>query len=148
MDVERTGPKKRRKITAQGAHPIDLHVGRRIFLARRAKRMSQLVLADRLGITFQQIQKYEKGKNRVNASVLYGIMRALDVSAAYFFDGFATEETPAPERDIARPEDTKAVQPIIARPQHVNLLQNYLGAPIAVRKAVRSLLSCIAKEET
>lgn len=143
MDAERTKPKKRRTIIDQGAHPVDLHVGQRIYLARRAKRMSQLVLADRLGITFQQIQKYEKGKNRVSASVLYGIMHALDVPAAYFFDEFAT--APAPERDPTLPEDTKAVQATIASQANVSLLHNYLGAPPAVRKAVRSLLSCIAK---
>ncbi|MGO7335798.1 helix-turn-helix domain-containing protein [Rhizobium leguminosarum] len=148
MDAERTRPKKRRTIIDQGAHPVDLHVGQRIYLARRAKRMSQLVLADRLGITFQQIQKYEKGKNRVSASVLYGIMHALDVPAAYFFDEFATEEMPASERDTTMPEDTKAVQATIASQANLSLLHNYLGAPPAIRKAVRSLLACIAKEET
>ncbi|PDT06600.1 hypothetical protein CO655_31795 [Rhizobium sp. M1] len=67
--------------------------------------MSQKTLAARLGITFQQIQKYEKGKNRVSASVLYRIMCALDVPATYFFDGLAAPDKAAleanpPQREI------------------------------------------------
>ncbi|MBB4526000.1 UNVERIFIED_ORG: transcriptional regulator with XRE-family HTH domain [Rhizobium sophorae] len=146
MDAKRTGQTQRRTILAQGAHPVDAHVGQRIFLARRAKGMSQKVLAGRLGITFQQIQKYEKGKNRVSASVLYGIMCALDVPATYFFEEMPNGFRPAPEANVL-PMDLKAVEPLFTA-QDLNLLHNYLGAPLAVRKAVRSLLSILAKVET
>ncbi|WHO78212.1 helix-turn-helix transcriptional regulator [Rhizobium leguminosarum] len=146
MDAKQTGQKQRRTIIAEGAHPVDAYVGQRIFLARQAKGMSQKVLAERLGITFQQIQKYEKGKNRVSASVLYGIMCALDVPATYFFAGLGTGDGPAP--DALPVEDLKAIKPLFTVQENVNLLQNYLRAPLAVRKAVRSLLSIVAKEET
>lgn len=72
-------------------HPIDLHVGARIRLRRLMLRMSQEKLGDALGLTFQQIQKYEKGANRVSASRLYEIAKALDVDIKYFFDGFEEE---------------------------------------------------------
>ncbi|MBY5447172.1 helix-turn-helix transcriptional regulator [Rhizobium leguminosarum] len=76
-----------RPIKPQGFHPVDVHVGKRILLARHARRMTQQDLARQLGMTFQQVQKYEKGKNRVSASVLYQIMQTLDAPASYFFDG-------------------------------------------------------------
>ncbi|MCW1413512.1 helix-turn-helix domain-containing protein [Rhizobium sp. 1AS11] len=148
MDAKRTGQKQRRTIKAEGAHPVDAHVGQRILLARQAKRMSQKVLADQLGITFQQIQKYEKGKNRVSASVLYGITCALDVPATYFFDGLGTGDGPAPVATPLAVENLKALKPLFTVQENVNLLQNYLRAPLAVRKAVRSLLSIVATEET
>jgi len=148
VDAKRTGQKQRRTIIAEGAHPVDAHVGQRIFLARKAKRMSQKILADRLGITFQQIQKYEKGKNRVSASVLYGIMCALDVPATYFFDGLGTGDGPASEANPVAAKDTKAIEPMFTTRESVNLLHNYFRASLAVRKAVRSLLCIAAKEET
>ncbi|MBY3314683.1 helix-turn-helix domain-containing protein [Rhizobium laguerreae] len=148
VDPKRTEQKQRRTIIAKGAHPVDAHVGQRIYLARQAKRMSQKVLAGRLGITFQQIQKYEKGKNRVSASVLYGIMCALDMPATYFFDGLAAPDRPAPEASPPPTRNLKAKEPLVAVQENVNLLQNYLTSSPAVRKAVRSLLSLVAKEET
>jgi transcriptional regulator with XRE-family HTH domain len=66
---------------------IDIHVGSRIRLRRTMLGMSQEVLAGTQNITFQQIQKYEKGSNRVGASRLQGIAEALSVPVSYFFDG-------------------------------------------------------------
>ncbi|MDF0700418.1 helix-turn-helix transcriptional regulator [Rhizobium sp. MC63] len=148
MDPKRTEQKQRRTIIVKEAHPVDAHVGQRIFLARQAKGMSQKILAARLGITFQQIQKYEKGKNRVSSSVLYGIMCALDVPATYFFDGLAAPDRPALEADPPPMRNSKAMEPLFRAQENVNLLQNYLASSSAVRKAVRSLLSVVAKEET
>jgi len=69
------------------ANPIDIHVGSRVRLRRITLGMSQEKLGEHLGITFQQIQKYEKGVNRVSASRLQEAARVLGVPAAYFFDG-------------------------------------------------------------
>jgi transcriptional regulator with XRE-family HTH domain len=66
--------------------PYDVEVGRRIRARRVAKQMSQMDLAGRLGLTFQQVQKYEKGTNRVAAGRLKRIARILDVPILYFFD--------------------------------------------------------------
>jgi transcriptional regulator with XRE-family HTH domain len=70
-------------------NPIDLHVGQRIRARRKEVRVSQEKLAEQLGLTFQQVQKYEKGANRVSASKLYEIARALQASIEYFFRGLA-----------------------------------------------------------
>ena len=67
-------------------NPIDIHVGSRIRLRRTMLGMSQEKLGDSLGITFQQIQKYEKGTNRVGASRLQNISAILNVPVAFFFE--------------------------------------------------------------
>lgn len=66
--------------------PIDVHVGSRIRLRRTLLGMSQERLGDQLGLTFQQIQKYERGVNRVGASRLFDLARVLDVPISFFFD--------------------------------------------------------------
>ena len=66
--------------------PIDVHVGSRIRLRRTLLGMSQERLGDALGLTFQQIQKYERGVNRVGASRLFDLSRVLDVPISFFFD--------------------------------------------------------------
>jgi transcriptional regulator with XRE-family HTH domain len=68
------------------ASPIDAHVGLRIRLRRNLLNMSQERLAESLGVTFQQVQKYERGVNRVGASRLWDLARVLDVPIAFFYD--------------------------------------------------------------
>lgn len=68
-----------------GIGPIDAHVGSRIAARRRLLQLSQKELADRLGITFQQVQKYEKGVNRIGAGRLYSIATILGVDIDYFY---------------------------------------------------------------
>ncbi len=76
--------------------PIDIHVGSRVRLRRTLLGMSQERLGDALGLTFQQVQKYERGVNRVGASRLFDISRVLDVPISYFFDDMpeGMNETP------------------------------------------------------
>lgn len=68
-------------------HPTDVHVGRRVRDARVAKGMSQTQLGNLLGVSFQQVQKYEKGTNRLGASRLWATAEALDLPILYFFEG-------------------------------------------------------------
>lgn len=85
-------------------NPVDVHVGSRVRLRRMLVGMSQEKLGDMLGLTFQQVQKYEKGANRVGASRLYQISQILGVSVQFFFDdmqagdgtGKASEGTTSP----------------------------------------------------
>lgn len=78
---------------------IDIHVGRRIRLRRTILGMNQSDLAKAIGLTFQQVQKYERGSNRIGSSKLYMIAQALDISVSYFFDDMdkqtATNTAPA-----------------------------------------------------
>ncbi|HUO21997.1 MAG TPA: helix-turn-helix transcriptional regulator [Caulobacteraceae bacterium] len=68
-------------------HPVDLFVGQRIRAQRRLLRISQEQMARQLGLTFQQVQKYERGANRVSASKLFDISQILGVPISFFFDG-------------------------------------------------------------
>ena len=71
-------------------HPVDEeYVGMKLRWLRSKRRVSQEKLGDRLGVTFQQVQKYEKGSNRVSASRLYEIAKILEVDISYFFEGFS-----------------------------------------------------------
>ncbi len=80
--------RKRRTIAAHGPHPVDVdvHVGGRGRLRRTLLGMSQRNLGKALDLTFQQVQKYESGKDRIAASRLYHLSHILDVPLSYFFD--------------------------------------------------------------
>jgi len=68
-------------------HPVDIHVGRRLRLRRKLLGLTQEKLAEAVDIRFQQIQKYESGANRISASRLWSLSRAMKVSVAFFFEG-------------------------------------------------------------
>src|ERR1700740_1618218 len=72
-------------------NPIDIHVGSRVRLRRNMLGLSQEKLGEAIGLTFQQVQKYERGANRVGASRLYDLSRVLDVPVSFFFDDISTE---------------------------------------------------------
>ncbi len=80
-------PKRPTMKPTAGPHPVDVHVGRAVRLRRKLRGLSQQALADRIGLTFQQVQKYETGANRISASALHAISGALEVSVAAFFEG-------------------------------------------------------------
>jgi transcriptional regulator with XRE-family HTH domain len=74
-------------------HPIDQHVGARLRMRRLMLNISQSGVADALGLTFQQVQKYEKGANRISASRLHQLCKILEVPVSFFFDGAPQEPT-------------------------------------------------------
>ncbi|CAN7578462.1 helix-turn-helix transcriptional regulator [Phenylobacterium sp. LjRoot219] len=76
-------------------HPVDRQVGLRIRMRRKELRISQEKLAEALGLTFQQIQKYERAANRVSASKLFEIARALNTNVGYFYDGLGDADADA-----------------------------------------------------
>ncbi|MBI5165908.1 MAG: helix-turn-helix transcriptional regulator [Magnetospirillum sp.] len=82
-----TRTKGRRGKTATGApNPVDIHVGNRVRLRRTLLGLTQERLGDALGLTFQQVQKYERGANRISASRLFDLAGVLDVPVGFFFD--------------------------------------------------------------
>ncbi len=83
-------------------HPVDFRVGARVRRARLALEMSQEQLADKLGLTFQQVQKYEKGKNRISCSRLVEISAALERPIPWFFDESST--APADPKKESEPD--------------------------------------------
>ena len=84
-------------------NPIDIHVGSRVRLRRMMLGMSQEKLGESLGITFQQVQKYEKGANRISASKLWDIARFFRVDIGYFFDGLTGAAQPGMAEGEAEP---------------------------------------------
>jgi transcriptional regulator with XRE-family HTH domain len=72
-------------------NPIDVHVGGRVRVRRILMNLSQEKLGDKIALTFQQVQKYEKGMNRISASKLYEIARALEVPVHFFFEGISVD---------------------------------------------------------
>lgn len=80
-------------MTDQGPDPIDRHVGTRIRGRRLGLRISQTKLGHSIGVTFQQVQKYESGTNRVGASNLFRIAKALGVEVSFFFEGLTGDSS-------------------------------------------------------
>ena len=80
---------RRRTVVADGPHPIDVYVGSRVRLQRIMRGMTQTDLARLVGISFQSVQKYERGENRVSASRLHEFAQALGVAEQFFFEGVA-----------------------------------------------------------
>jgi transcriptional regulator with XRE-family HTH domain len=106
-------------------NPVDLHVGARIRLRRRMQGVSQEKLADALGLTFQQVQKYERGANRVSASKLYEIAAALRAPVSYFFDGLAD---PASDQGVEqRPSDEQTVHTFLMTAEGLELARLFPG---------------------
>ena len=87
------------------AHVTDVHVGRRLREARLAKGMTQTDLGNALGVSFQQVQKYELGRNRISASRLFELSHILNVPPAFFFEGL--ENSPNESERALDDEATK-----------------------------------------
>jgi transcriptional regulator with XRE-family HTH domain len=95
------GGRRRRTAKLDGPHPIDIHVGARIRHRRAVLGLNQTELALRVGVTFQSIQKYERGTNRVSASRLQEIAEVLGVPVSHFFEGLASVDgAGAPEMPV------------------------------------------------
>jgi transcriptional regulator with XRE-family HTH domain len=126
-------------------HSIDEHVGARLRSRRKSLGMNQAALADKLGVTFQMIQRYEYGLCRISASTLYVTAIALDVPVGYFFDGLPSPsgkrvEPPAHEqssRDLAKTRYGRVLADLFPRILH-------RGA----RRAIVELIRAMVDEQT
>lgn len=116
------------------AHPVDVHVGKRVRHRRWLIGMTQQQLAERVGIKFQQIQKYETGANRVSASRLWDIAEALDVPVSFFFEGLS--ET----ADIADAQEGAGVPAdLLGDKEALDLVRSYYAIPENQRKRLFEL---------
>ncbi len=127
---------KRRGGRAKTEFPsvVDLHVGARVRLRRTLLGMSQEKLGSSIGLTFQQIQKYERGANRVGASRLFDIARVLDVPIQFFFEGMPEEpqtmEYKPAESGDPQPEVPPEQDPMVRR-ETLELVRAYYRIPDA-----------------
>jgi len=122
-----------------GPHPVDRHVGLRIRMRRKEMGVSQERLAESLGITFQQVQKYERGANRVSASKLWEIAGALKTPVAYFYDGLGDQDAIAAQRD--------ATQEFMLSSEGMELMAAFprIAEP-AIRRKIVELVRVVAEE--
>ena len=124
----------RPSIKKDGPNPVDVHVGSRVRLRRTLLGMSQEKLGEAIGLTFQQVQKYERGANRVSASMLHRLSYVLDVPISFFFDDLAVADQ---ERNLSY--GASAASPVIASQQtEVAGLDNDLVFKRETRELVRS----------
>ena len=89
--MPKQSPARRSSARLGKPNPVDVHVGSRVRLRRTLLGFSQEKLGDALGLTFQQVQKYERGANRIGASRLFDLSRVLEVPVSFFFDDMAAE---------------------------------------------------------
>ncbi len=136
--------------TADGKpNPIDAHVGARVRLRRTLLGMSQEKLGLRLGLTFQQVQKYERGANRIGASRLFDLSRVLDVPVSFFYDDMASGVADASPRQLSLGHqadcDATADTDQLARRETLELVRAYYRIPSEpVRKRVFDLAKALA----
>jgi len=135
-------------MTKKAPNPIDKHVGSRVRMRRMMLSMSQEKLGDALGLTFQQVQKYEKGTNRIGASRLQQIAQILQVPVAFFFEGAPElSPTPAPDGMNEAPSPTY-VSDSLATSDGLALTKAFMRIPDAkLRRRIVDLVEHIAGKE-
>jgi transcriptional regulator with XRE-family HTH domain len=139
---------------ASTPNPVDVHVGRRLRLRRTLLGLSQERLGELLGLTFQQVQKYERGVNRIGSSRLYELGQILDVPISFFFDDLPADEESAGGRAIpGLAEDgpafePEAPEPALERRETLELVRAYYRiADPGIRKRLFDLTKALANLE-
>jgi transcriptional regulator with XRE-family HTH domain len=135
---------RRRTIKDDGPDPIDRFVGSRVRARRVGIRLSQTKLGEAIGVTFQQVQKYENGTNRIGASNLFKIAKTLGVDVAYFFEGVQeiadSMMTDSPDVPLAGVKE----DPLTSR-DAIELMHNYYRVKDAnVRKRLAQFVKTLA----
>ncbi len=127
-------------------HPVDVHVGARLRVRRTLMGMSQTALGDTLGLSFQQVQKYERGTNRISASRLFALCGVLDVTVEYFFDDMPTAvAASSPAQSGGKTKKPPSYKPDpMAKRETLELVRAYykISDP-QVRKQLRELTKAI-----
>ena len=126
--------RRRRTVLEDGPREIDVHVGQRVRQRRVLCGLSQTELANAIGLTFQQLQKYERGMNRISASKLWQISQVLDVPVQWFFKEFSEPKE----------EEEKRRESFHMKRETLELVRNYVAVPADVRRKFLSLVKSIA----
>jgi len=114
------------------AHPVDVHVGKRVRHRRWLIGMTQQQLAEKVGIKFQQIQKYETGANRVSASRLWDIADAMDVPVNFFFEGLEEATSTDSGKSVVPPD-------LLGDKEALDLVRSYYAIPENQRRRLFEL---------
>jgi transcriptional regulator with XRE-family HTH domain len=127
--------------------PVDVHVGARLRLRRKLMEISQSALADALGLTFQQVQKYERGSNRISASKLYAAAQRLQVPVEWFFEGL--DMTPL-DPELAQKEAAlnQRFQALMSTPEGVEIAEAFPQIRRGeARRHLAALVKALSREE-
>jgi len=140
--VRRPGRQK-----AETPNPIDVQVGSRVRLRRNMLGLSQEKLGEAIGLTFQQVQKYERGANRIGASRLHELSRVLDVPVSFFFDDMDPVRAPAIPAGFAEPPAEAFESDPLRRRETVELVDAYFAIDDpAVRRRLLELAKALGVE--
>ena len=139
----------KKQVSRSGPNPIDIHVGFRVRLRRNLLGMNQTDLGKALGVAYQQIQKYERGTNRISASRLFHLGRALDVPVSFFFEDLSPEAAGGGKRRARGLGEAPAavLEPdSLSKRETVELVRAYYRVTDPrVRKRVLDLLQALGK---
>jgi transcriptional regulator with XRE-family HTH domain len=136
--------------SARRANPIDAHVGGRVRLRRMLLGMSQEKLAEKLGLTFQQVQKYEKGINRIGASRLFELSQLLGVNVSFFYEDAPTANGsfPPPTPGFAEPSGENYIVDFLNSREGLELNRAFTRiTDPKVRRSIIDLVRSLANEE-
>ncbi|HEY0835833.1 MAG TPA: helix-turn-helix domain-containing protein, partial [Azospirillum sp.] len=139
--MSETTVRKRGRRGSPESWSVDTHVGQRVRMRRTLLGMSQEKLGEAIGLTFQQVQKYERGSNRISAGTLFRLSQVLDVPVSFFFDCY---EDPL-GKGRAQPGSTGAADDssVISR-REARLLRLWRAAPAPVADEMLALLSALS----
>ena len=135
-------------MTKRTANPIDVHVGHRVRMRRLLLGMSQEKLGEELGLTFQQVQKYEKGANRVSASRLYQMSQILGVPVQFFYDDMQIATSGDESSGMAENAGGSVVMDFLGTSDGIQLSRAFseLEDPV-VRRRIIDLVKALAKSK-
>ncbi len=148
--TEHGGRSTRGRMPSGKPNPVDVHVGGRVRLRRTLLGLSQEKLGEAIGLTFQQVQKYERGANRIGASRLWDLSRVLDCPVSYFFEDMGEEVKAASPRNLtdrtAEPEQGDA-DPMTKRETLELVRAYYKITDPHVRRRIYELAKSLAAAE-
>jgi transcriptional regulator with XRE-family HTH domain len=132
-------------VEINGPHPIDIYVGARVRLRRKEMGISQEALANALGLTFQQVQKYERGANRISASKLWEMSQTLGVPVASFFEGVPNTAT---GEDFVESQSEQTVNEFLVTGEGVELAAAFPKVRSAkLRRKILDLVRTLSETE-
>ena len=141
--------RRTKKQTSRGPNPIDIHVGARVRLRRNQLGLTLMTLAKAVGVTYQQLQKYERGVNRIGASRLFNLSRALDVPISFFFEDLSPAAAGGGKRRTRGLSEAPAavLEPdSLSKRETVELIRAYYRVTDpGLRKRVQDLLQALGK---
>jgi transcriptional regulator with XRE-family HTH domain len=140
-------PRRAGRRRSDGPNPIDVHVGSRVRLRRNMLGLSQEKLGEAIGLTFQQVQKYERGANRIGASRLHELSRILDVPIDFFYDDQDPVRAPALSGFGETPQEGFDSDPLHRRETQELVEAYYQIAEGAVRRRLVDLAKVLASSE-